>query len=176
MAIANKQEAQAFFNAIKSDADGLPPVGTDAGNLIAAASILGQLEVLTRWMAKRESHAAQAAMESAAGELEIRLSRSGNAISFYVDGKHVVSPTPRNLAVIVNNVDAVKEFLSKPQTFYYKETPAYTFRGKLQDAKPAAVVTMAPGKPPKLEATGAAADKLAQERGLKPVNDAGQTE
>lgn len=174
--IANKQQAEAFFNAIKADTDGLPPSNVDSANLIMACSLLGKLDILTRWMSKRESAAAQAALESAAGELEIRLSRTGNAISFYLDGKHVVSPTPRNLAVIVNNVDEVKEFLGKAQAFYYQETPAYTFRGKLQDAKPAAVVTMAPGKPPKLEATGAAADKLAQERGLKPVNTAASDE
>lgn len=166
MAIENKQQATAFLEATcKGEHDGLPGTAAPIGDVTMALMLVNRMADVEKWIRKRDS----AIAEQARGAIEIRLGRTGNSIGFYLDGKHVFSPTPRNLALILDNIERIRDFQSKSQVFYYREVPAYTFRGKLQEAKPAAVVACEPGKLPVLLATGAAADKLAEDRKLAPV-------
>lgn len=117
----------------------------------------------------------------AAGRLAIRASRTGNAISFYEVGggmggrdKHIFSPTPRSLRMVIENVESVTKLLSTGGEWYYRHTPSYKYRGKDQPAKDAAVVKLEPGKDPVVIAKGAAADEYAKTHGLTPVNPEGE--
>lgn len=157
MAIS-KQQAQAILEANGGEI----PAGTSEADAEHIAEAVGSFSILTRFLKR----AAAALTE----EVEIRLSRSGNAISIYRGGKHAVSFTPNNLKLVLAQTEALKTFLATDQAAYYLAVPEYTYRGKKQDGKPAAVVTMKAGSYPQLVASGDKADALAKERGLKPLN------
>lgn len=171
----NKQQAQEFLASIGvKDQTTVIPVEAD---LDAVLDCMGHglvnLEQFKALAKRREQKAADDAAASARqsqGKVELRLSRTGNAISFYRGGKHVVSPTPDNLRLILDNAKLAQEFLASEQIFYYKAVPTYSFRGKLQPAKSAAVVIQLPGKSPLVLASGAEADAEAAKRGLKAIN------
>ncbi len=184
MAIFTTPDARkAFAKSVKVETggeyEGLP-VLSHANDLDKLAECVGE-QIGGAAFTKLHLQATKARF-AAATSIVIRVSRTAAAISFYEVGggtggrdKHLFSPTPRNLQLVLDNADSVKALLASGGKWYYRATPAYTFRGKEQPAKSAAVVALENGVPKQL-AKGDAADAMAAELGLQPVNPEGEND